>query len=202
MTWLHAKGWSAPGVANDYVLTRLVKRDISRNQKKNIVGDTTYEALATNFQKLIDSDFPLPKQKLQSLSELQNTLNPEIHEFIMEEVDEFRKQNPQFSDCGASVFAATVVGTLKSTVQEMTRKFLEEEYDDTMDEQAVIEQITEKANESVVTALEVEAHEIRGFDSGKFADSEEFDDVKARVDSGLYTIIMKEMAKHNKKKED
>ena len=70
-----------------------------------------------------------------------------------------------------------------------------------MDEQAVIDQITENASEHVVTTLEIEANEIRGFESGKFVDSEEFDDLKARVDSGLYTIIMKEMTRHNKKKQ-
>ena len=202
MTWLHTKGWSAPGVAHDYIITKFVKGDIWGKHRKSIDGDSTYEALATKFQNLIDPDFPLSKLRLNSLSNLLDIFKPEIHKYLFEEVDEFRKQNPQFSDCGASVFAATVVGTLKSTVLDITRKFLEEEYNGTIDEQAAMEQIAEKANESVVTAIELEAHEIRGWDSGKFADSDEYDDIKARVDSGLYNIIMKEMEKHNKKQEE
>ena len=199
---LHSKGFSAPGAVNEYVLTRLVHNNIDKLQDKNIFGSTTRDALVNNLEKRLDYPVSLPKKELESLRALLRTLYPKIHEFVMEEVGAFQKQNPQFTDCGSNILAATVIGSLKSRVKRQTTQFLESMHGTTIDDQYVIERITEAANPYVDEALETEANDLHHFESGKFSDSEAFDDIKARVQSGLYTIIMNEVEKHRNAKNE
>lgn len=194
MNSLQSRGFAAPGVINEYRLKRYIVNNIRYNSGKNIQSHFVYNGLKSRFQKLIDSDIPLPLLDVFHQFQ-QNMLNTKIDMLIMQNIDEFRRKHPQFTKCGANILAATVVGTLKANVKSLTKQYLQnmESASDVTDEQAVIDYVLEMLNESLPKTIEKEAEEQRDFSSGMFLDSKAFDDVKVRIESSIHSIVIKEL---------
>jgi hypothetical protein len=131
-------------------------------------------------------------------------INPKINELMMENIDDFRRQHPQFTRCGANILAATVVGSMKANIKSLTRQYLENmaSSPDVTDDQAAIDYVFSMVNESLPKKIEEEAEEQRDFDSGMFLDSDAFDDVNVRIESSISSIVIKELQNLRQPQED
>ena len=203
MNRLQSRGFAAPGAVKDRYLIRYVSRDIRLHQRKNIHQSYVNNELKKRFQEIINSDIALPS--LDALSQFQTLIiNPKINKIILDKIEAFRRKNPQFSQCGANVLAATVVGSLKAKVKVMARQYLDgmSTTSDAIDDQAVIDYVMDSLDKTLPKTIEKEAYEQRDFESGMFLDSEAFNDVKVRIESSIHSIIMKDLQNLHKPQED
>merc|ERR1719350_2769462 len=153
-----------------------------------------YKTFAKKFQEMIESKKPFPE--LKSIRNYdRNVVYPMIVNVVNAKIENFRQNNPQLSKCGASVLAATVVGSVKKEVKSLTKKFLEDMSDSSPSSDDAAEYVLKSLKKSLDKAIEMESEDQGGFQSEMFMKSDAFEDIKLQVESSISSIVMKQMKK-------
>lgn len=192
MTYLHNKGLSHKGRINEGLLLRYIKRKAPSEFSNSFkVGE-----FSRRFQTLIGSVKPLPPTSAMNKFR-RDLVIPKVTEIILKSVEEFRRNNPQLSKCGESILAASVVGSIKGRVKSVANEYLTT-MNDKADEEAVVKHVKETLKKSIQEVIEEEAEESGDFESGKFKESDTYEEVKLQVESSIHSIVMKVMKKSEK----
>ena len=120
-----------------------------------------------------------------------------MYDFMIQEADEFRRQNPQLDKCGTSIIAATVYGSMKMEVISLTKQYVETTTETNADEEAAVDYVLEQLKEALPKKIEKEAEDQGDYEAGKFMQSEAFKDVKLQLESRIYSLVMKHSQKTN-----
>lgn len=196
MKKLQDRGISHKGRINDALLVRYILWRSHYEQSQNLRKSYGLDEFAKKFQTLIGSEKSLPE--ISALRTFRhNLIDPKMKELVLKNVEEFRRKNPQLSKCGESILAARVVGAIKSRVKSLTKEYLTSMKDsssnDKMDEQAVVNYVMEILKELLPQLIEEEAEESGDFESGKFKESNTYEDVKLQVQSSIHSVVMREL---------
>jgi hypothetical protein len=196
MKKLQDKGLSHKGRLNDAFLVRYILRRSNYAKSHDLRKSYKLDAFSKRFQNLIGSEKTLPDTSA-IMRYRRNVIDPKMNEVALNNVEEFRRKNPQLSKCGESILAARVVGSIKSRVKSLTKEYLTSMKDssstDKMDEQAVVNYVMEILKELLPQLIEEEAEESGDFDSGKFKESNTYEDVKLQVESSIHSVVMREL---------
>ena len=122
-----------------------------------------------------------------------HAMMPMMQKFISNEIDEFRRQNPQLSKCQTSVVAAQAYGELKMEILTLTKEHVESMAESDMDEDVAADHVLEKLMQSILTKLEDAGEEMGDFERGKFKQSDVFNDAKAQLESRIRLIVLKQL---------
>ena len=196
MKKLQDRGLSHKGRINDALLVRYILWRSHYAQTHEIRKSYGLDEFAKKFQTVIGSAKPLPTISAMRVFR-HNMIDPKMNALVLKNVEEFRRTNPQLSKCGESILAARVVGSIKVRVKSLTKEYLTSMKDsgsnDKMDEQAVVNYVLETLKEVLPQLIEEEAEETGDFESGKFKESTTYEDVKLQVESGIHSIVMREL---------
>merc|ERR1711997_409564 len=110
-------------------------------------------------------------------------------------LENFSQNNPQLSKCGASVLAATVVGSVKEQVKSLANKFVEDMSDSSPSSDDAADYVLKALKKPLDKAIEMESEDQGGFQSEMFMKSDAFEDIKLQVESSISSIVMKQMEK-------
>ena len=195
MNWLKRKRSSHKDATKtlslpDYLLTLVnwpTKKELFKLYNKNHFAKQLKELTAS--KKTYPNDLQVIHKYMTYV------ILPMMHEFMLSEIEEFRRQNPQLSDCKTSLVAAQVYGSLKMEILSMTKEFIEGMTESDIDEGAAGDYVLEKLMESIPRKLEEAGEEIGDFAPGRFAQSNDFNDAKDQLESQIRVLVMK----HSKK---
>ena len=194
MLRLKRKGVSAKGVIHQGRLVRYALRKTWITTKMDVANNHALETFSKKFQEMIESEKPFPE--LTSIKNYhRNVVYPMIVDVVNEKIEDFRQNNPQLSKCGASVLAATVVGSVKEQVKSLTNKFVEDMSDSSPSSDDAADYVLKSLKKSLDKAIEMESEDQGGFQSEMFMKSDAFEDIKLQVESSISSIVMKQMEK-------
>lgn len=198
MNWLQGRGSAAKGVVRDDILLRYMMYRASVPGRNTPV---TYGAIAEiedKFRALTESEKPWPHLVVVDRY-TRSVVYPMIKNAVVENIEEYRQNNPQLSKCGSTVFAATVVGSVKAEVKSMVKQYLTtmegSGSSDVTDTKAAFDYVLEATRESLQNAVEEEAMDQGTFDTDTFMNSEAFEDINLQVESSIQSIVIKELQK-------
>ena len=117
---------------------------------------------------------------------------PRMQEFMFQEIDEFRRQNPQLSKCGTKIVAATVYGSVAMEVVSLTKEYVESMGESEVNEQAAFNFVLQKLKDSLPKKIEQAGEDYDDFAPEKFKQSEAFNDVEAQLKSKIKSLVMKQ----------
>jgi len=199
MNWLKSRGISAKGVVKeDILLSYIMAR--ARVPGKNIhITVHAIGELTKKFQALVKSEKSWPHLFVIDRF-TSGVVYPMIQEVVIESIEKFRQNNPQLSECGSTVFAATIVGSIKAEVKSLTQQYLTTmtgsvSTDVTDGDQSALNYVLEAIKESLQKAIEEEAMDQENFESDMFMKSKAFEDINLQVESSIHSIVMKELQK-------
>ena len=188
MTRLKNKGISAKGVIIQWKLMRYIMYGVW-NKGKDIVNE---EEITKAFETILELKTSLPK--LLVLTRFTHSLHPMIEKVTEQEVERFRQNNPQLSECGTSAFAATVVGSVKSKIKSLARQYMEGfSSNNDIDEQSAVDYVLQALKNSLLKAIEEQAMDQEDFDPENLMKSDALDDINLQIESSIHSIVMKEM---------
>jgi len=194
MSRLKRKGVSAKGIIHQGRLVRYALRKTWITTKMDVGNNHAIETFTKKFQEMIESEKPFPE--LTAIKNYhRNAVYPMIVKVVNEKIEDFRQNNPQLSKCGASVLAATVVGSVKEEVKSLTNKFVEDMSDSSPSSDDAAEYVLKSLKKSLDKAIEMESEDQGGFQSEMFMKSDAFEDIKLQVESSISSIVMKQMEK-------
>ena len=193
MNWLMSRGKSYKEARSKQFLISFLFSDVNWPTKKDLFQYYSKRSFAEKFAKLTSSQKKFPEDIQVINMYMTHVIMPMMQEFISNEIDEFRRQNPQLSKCQTSVVAAQAYGELKMEILTLTKEHVESMAESDMDEDVAADQVLEKLMQSILTKLEDAGEEMGDFERGKFKQSDVFNDAKAQLESRIRLIVLKQL---------
>jgi len=195
MNWLMSKGKSYKDARSKQFLFTFLFSDVNWPTKKDLFQHYSKQSFAEKFTKLTSSQKPFPEDIQAINMYMTQLIMPMMQEFISNEIDEFRRQNPQLSKCQTSVVAAQTYGELKMEILALTKEYIESMAESDMNENVAADYVLEKIMQSLLKKLEEAGEESGDFVPGKFMQSDVFNDAKAQLESQIRSTVMKQLTK-------
>ena len=193
MNWLMSRGKSYKEARSKQFLISFLFSDVNWPTKKDLFQHYSKHSFAEKFAKLTSSQKKFPEDIQVINMYMTHVIMPMMQEFISNEIDEFRRQNPQLSKCQTSVVAAQTYGELKMEILTLTKEHVESMAESDMDEDVAADHVLEKLMQSILTKLEDAGEEMGDFERGKFKQSDVFNDAKAQLESRIRLIVLKQL---------
>ena len=197
MTYFKAKGLSYKGAFNPLYLARYILSVFRWSTKDDLYTIFSKSTFAKKLEKVTNSKKSYPDDLSIISKYMAYVIEPKMYDFMIQEADEFRRQNPQLDKCGTSIIAATVYGSMKMEVISLTKKYVETTTETNADEEAAVDYVLEQLKEALPKKIEKEAEDQGDYEAGKFMQSEAFKDVKLQLESRIYSLVMKHSQKTN-----
>merc|ERR1719367_150909 len=195
MNWLMSKGKSYKDARSKQFLFTFLFSDVNWPTKKDLFQHYSKQSFSEKFTKLTSSQKPFPEDIQAINMYMTQLIMPMMQEFISNEIDEFRRQNPQLSKCQTRVVAAQTYGELKMEILSLTKEHVESMAESDMDEDVAADYVLEKIMQSLFKKLGEAGEESGDFVPGKFMQSDVFNDAKAQLESQIRSTVMKQLTK-------
>ena len=173
-------------------LANYILKDINWSTKKDLFQHYSKSSFAKVLEKETSSEKMYPEDIEVIDIYMTQVILPKMKEFMFQEIDEFRRQNPQLSKCGTKIVAATVYGSVAMKVVSLTKEYVESMGESEVNKQAAFNFVLQKLNDSLLKKIEQAGEDYDDFAPEKFKQSQAFNDVEAELKSKIQSLVMKQ----------